>query len=255
MDYFLTDNRTPCNTPSVAFHPSFLMRGSSHSRQSHHSLGAAQEERETSVGNLSLRNSTSYLNNIFIVFCKQNSISQHSSLFSDKWAICKAYPQSLPCEQLAWSLKNKPLQDRKCPFLFFSLLFFQNKSSWIEGIFKWQPGPVCGCNISILNKGLFKGLKHIFFFHLIDIPQRSELDLNIPSKIFHIEQQILINPLALFASCLTGPISNCCLCSFAAHVKPVQIAFNNLRLTCMNSRYEYLSRGPAWSLCRSWTVL
>lgn len=56
-------------------------------------------------GDLSLRR-TSYLDNIFIILCKRSNISKHFSLFSDRWAIYKAYPQSLPCEQLALKISH-----------------------------------------------------------------------------------------------------------------------------------------------------
>ena len=106
------------------------------------------------------------------MFGKRN---KHLTIFFSsqiKWEIHKAYHQT-PSSELVWSFQNKPLEYSKCPFLFFSLLSSQNKSSWREGISKWQPGPVCGCSISILNKVLFNRLKQIFVsIHLTEIPPK-----------------------------------------------------------------------------------
>lgn len=171
MDYFLTDNRTTSNTPKSISPYLVSERAFPPWTKPSFPGGLSGRKRQLS-GDLNLRSRTSYLNNIFIMFCKRNNISQHFSLVSDKWTIYKAYPQSLPCEQLAWSLENKTLGYSEClPFLFFSLFSFQNKSFWIGRIFKWQPGPVWGCNISILNKGWFKGLKPFFSFIWLIFPK------------------------------------------------------------------------------------
>lgn len=91
------------------------------------------------------------------------------------------------------------------PLLVFQLLSPKNQGCWMgRNHFMWHPGPICGCNISILNKELFMQSKMGIFLSF-DWYRPKICWVEHTLQDFHIDQQTLLNLLTLSVSLLTGP--------------------------------------------------